>query len=113
MRRRYVYREDPETKQVRAYEVGEEWSDAPRPIAIATEGIVYNNLQATDGTDLSSRAKHRNYMKQNGLTMNTDYSPEWKAKRNEERANLQTSRASTEARKHAIARSLEIHRRRK
>lgn len=37
----------------------------------------YDNLRATDGTDISSRAKHREYMKINGLTTVDDFKETW------------------------------------
>lgn len=44
----------------------------------------YDGLQATDGTDISTRTKHREYMKRNGLTMESDFTQTW-AKAAEER----------------------------
>lgn len=37
----------------------------------------YDGLQATDGTDISTRTKHREYMKNNGLTMMDDFKQTW------------------------------------
>lgn len=37
----------------------------------------YNDLKATDGTPIDSRAKHRAYMKANGLTTMDDFKDEW------------------------------------
>jgi len=34
----------------------------------------YDGLRATNGTDISTRAKHRQYMKDNGLTTIDDFS---------------------------------------
>ncbi len=38
----------------------------------------YDGLRATDGTDISSRAKHRAYMKANNLTTADDFASTWK-----------------------------------
>lgn len=38
----------------------------------------YNDLKATDGTDISSRAKHREYMKRNNLATADDFKETWK-----------------------------------
>lgn len=38
----------------------------------------YAGLRASDGTDVSTRSKHRAYMKANGLTTADDYRDEWK-----------------------------------
>lgn len=38
----------------------------------------YDGLRATDGTDISTRTKHREYMKANNLTTIDDFEPQWK-----------------------------------
>jgi predicted nucleic acid-binding Zn ribbon protein len=45
----------------------------------------YDGLRATDGTDISSRSKHREYMRANNLTTADDFSQTW-AKQAEQRA---------------------------
>jgi len=42
-----------------------------------TNDASYVNLRASDGTDISSRAKHRAYMKERGLTTMDDYKQTW------------------------------------
>lgn len=37
----------------------------------------YDGLQAPDGADISTRAKHQRYMKERGVTMASDYTKEW------------------------------------
>jgi hypothetical protein len=37
----------------------------------------YDGLRATDGTDISSRSKHREYMKANGLATADDFKESW------------------------------------
>lgn len=37
----------------------------------------YDGLKAPDGTDISSRTKHRDYMKANGLTTMDDFKDTW------------------------------------
>ena len=37
----------------------------------------YEGMRATDGTDISSRSKHRAYMKANNLTTVDDFSKTW------------------------------------
>lgn len=39
----------------------------------------YDGLRATDGTDISTRSKHREYMKRNGLTTADDFTASWRA----------------------------------
>lgn len=38
-------------------------------------GRFYENTAATDGTDIGSRRKHRDYMKAKGWTTSSDYGP--------------------------------------
>lgn len=38
----------------------------------------YDGLRATDGTDISSRSKHRAYMKANDLTTADDFTQTWR-----------------------------------
>ena len=47
----------------------------------------YDGLRATDGTNISTRKRHREYMKRNGLTTMDDYTETWKqdAKQREKR----------------------------
>jgi predicted nucleic acid-binding Zn ribbon protein len=45
----------------------------------------YQDMRATDGTDISSRAKHQAYMKAKGLTTADDFKDTW-AKAAKERA---------------------------
>lgn len=49
----------------------------------------YDGLVATDGTDISTRTKHRQYMKQHGLTMVDDFKNTW-AQAQKEREALRT-----------------------
>ena len=37
----------------------------------------YDGLRATDGADISSRSKHRAYMRERGLTTTDDYKDTW------------------------------------
>jgi hypothetical protein len=39
----------------------------------------YDGMRATDGADISSRTKHREYMRINGLTTADDYKDTWAA----------------------------------
>ena len=38
---------------------------------------IYEGMQASDGTDISTRTKHREYMKKNGLTTMDDFKQTW------------------------------------
>jgi len=37
----------------------------------------YDGMRATDGTDISTRTKHREYMRANGLTTMDDFKGQW------------------------------------
>jgi hypothetical protein len=57
----------------------------------------YEGLRATDGTPIDSRAKHRAYMKANGLTTSDDFAGQWARQKQERDARLagaDSSRAS-------------------
>jgi hypothetical protein len=68
-RGRFIY--DPETKSM--VRVDADWTDAERRAPTPTEGLVYGNLQASDGTPIDTRRKHREYKRQNGLADKSDY----------------------------------------
>ena len=40
-------------------------------------GRFYENTKATDGTDIGSRWKHKEYMRQKGVTVTSDFTHEW------------------------------------
>lgn len=56
----------------------------------------YEGLRATDGTDISSRAKHRAYMRERGLTTVDDFTQTW-AKQAREREASAAGRDATRA----------------
>lgn len=65
----YVFRDG------KLVEVGGDWQETPRPPVFGDSH--YDGLRASDGTDLSSRTKHREYMKANGLALADDYKETW------------------------------------
>lgn len=70
----------------------------------------YDGLTATDGTDISSRAKHRAYMKERGLTTVDDFSSTWK----KEAAVREARMAGTDStRKADIAQAIRQHQQRR
>jgi len=59
-------------------EVTSEYTPEPRNSdATLWNDRSYDGLRATDGTDISSRTKHREYMKANGLTTVDDFKKTW------------------------------------
>ena len=71
-RGRFVYRDG------QAVSVDEDWTDAERRAQTATEELTYGGARTPgDGVDISSRKKHREYLKANDLAMASDYSPSY------------------------------------
>jgi hypothetical protein len=87
-RRRYVYREVA-PGQVESFEVGQDWRATGRGEGHKSEEEVYGHIQATDGTDLSTRRRHREYMAAKGITLAEDYRDAW-TKASQERADYYT-----------------------
>ena len=76
-RRRYI--QDPTTLEM--IEVTPDYA-APTRESARNRGALWNDrhydgVQATDGTDISTRSKHREYMKRNNLTTVDDFSGTW------------------------------------
>lgn len=74
MRRRYI--QDPDTGEL--HEVTADYQPTPRN----TDHVLWNDrnydgLRATDGADISSRSKHREYMRVNNLAMADDFQGKW------------------------------------
>jgi len=71
------YRWDTKTKQLELMGPVEDSQAVNAPILMDR---FYENTKATDGVDIGSRRKHREYMKQRDLAPSGDFSPEWYAK---------------------------------
>lgn len=83
-RRRYIQRREP------PYDLIEITDDYQAPLRTDSGALwgdrSYDGLTATDGTDISTRTKHREYMKANNLTTIDDFQDSWaKAKEQRER----------------------------
>ena len=65
----------------------------------------YENTAATDGTDIGSRRKHREYMKQNNLTTVDDYKETW-ARKAAERERVDKGDWDHKARREAVGRAI-------
>jgi hypothetical protein len=74
-RGRFIYRDG------QMVNVDADWTDAERRAQTATEELVHGKTQTTDGVDISSRKKRREYMQALGVTDSSDYSPEWVERR--------------------------------
>ena len=65
----------------------------------------YENVAATDGTDIGSRRRHREYMKAHNLTTADDFKGVW-AKQAERREAVKQGKLPDPNRREAIARAL-------
>lgn len=96
VRGRYVY----VAELGRCVKVGEDWrpTDAERVPVVGDSH--YDGLQATDGTDISTRTRHREYMRRHGLTTVDDFTETFKAKAKEREAYFTEDRGPAEESKH-------------
>ena len=110
-RRRWVYRPNPETEQVEAVEVSEDYAPADVRAPVFTDRYM-EGVQATDGTDISSRSRRNEWMKRNNLVDVDDCKGLW-AKAAKERQAIAEGRHDTAARREAVGRAVyELNRRR-
>lgn len=104
-RTRYRYDE----QQKKCVEITEDWQPTPRFEIMA--GGCYDGQRAQDGTDISSRQKHHDWMRQNNLADTSDFTESWaKAKRERDRSFSRDTDGP--ARREAIQRALHTKRRR-
>lgn len=96
---KYVW--DEESKSL--VEVGSDWTDAERRAPTPTEEISYGGLRATDGTDISSRRKRREYMRRHNLVDANDYAETW-AKAQKERETFRRGEHTNPERREALGR---------
>lgn len=68
----------------------------------------YDGLRATDGTDISTRSKHREYMKRNGLTTVDDFKGVW-AEAEKRRTEYRTTGKGGAVTRDDIARAMARH----
>ena len=82
-RRRFIQMKEPPYELI---EVTEDYSAPARGDSALWGDRSYEGMRAPDGTDISSRTKHREYMKAKGLTTMDDFKDSWaKAKESRER----------------------------
>lgn len=82
-RRRFIQRREPPYDLI---EVTDDYSAPARADSALWGDRSYEGMRAPDGTDISSRTKHREYMKANGLTTMDDFKDSWaQAKESRER----------------------------
>lgn len=77
MRRKWVYKPGHPKANERGFVSWEDYGGSSETRALDAPVMVdrfYENTKATDGTDIGSRRKHRDYMKANGLAPASDFS---------------------------------------
>lgn len=126
-RSRYIWREDDNGK-LRMVQVSGDYTGKPRH-CIQTEELIYGKAgrmfskAAADKehpngkfVDVSTKTRHREYLKANGLTMMADYENTWKKQEETRERFFKTGNSSpqdSQRRREAIARSLDVLGRRK
>ncbi|RKH09003.1 hypothetical protein D7X74_30435 [Corallococcus sp. CA047B] len=107
MRRRFVYRTNPETGQVESHEVSADYQSVEARAPLFTDRFM-EGAQAQDGTDISSRTKRRDYMRAHNLADTSDFTGTLEAA-TKERARFYDadSKHDTQARREAVARAME------
>jgi putative FmdB family regulatory protein len=80
--------------------------DPTRALDLLTSDAIYDGLKATDGTDISTRAKHREYMRRNNLTTIDDFTETWKHAARERAERLE---GHDPQRAHDIAQAVQKH----
>jgi hypothetical protein len=101
VRRKFIY----DRKADKMVEVSLDYQPETRQDGSLWNDRHYENLKATDGTDISSRSKHREYMKRNGLTTADDFTNEWK-KSAEKRADYFQGRGGGAVSREDVARAI-------
>ena len=80
------------------------WQDKPATLMVMGDSH-YDGLQATDGTPIDTKRKHRQYMRENGLTTQDDYRQTW-TKAEEKRKAVTQGRMPSKTRRDVIGRAL-------
>ena len=111
-RRRFIQLMEP------PYDFVEVTQDYVPPIRTITDAALWNDrsydgLQATDGSPINTRTKHREYMKTNGLTTCDDFQGEWAQARKQRDAYFSGQSGSGAVRREDVARAIAQLERRK
>lgn len=97
------YRQDPVTLELIEITTQRE-PDRRAGDAVMWGDRHYEGLRTTDGVDISSRSKHRDYMRATGLTTFDDYKGEFR--RREDERNAYRSGAQGSVNREAIERAI-------
>jgi hypothetical protein len=102
-RRRWVYTDGGRPLEA-PVEVTQDWQQPDSGPLHRSEEEVYGHATATDGTDLSTRRRHSEYLKRNNLAMDSDFTNHW-AKAEKQRERAATGDFDRRARREAIGRA--------
>jgi hypothetical protein len=86
---RYYYRPGHPKANERGFVSGADLNEYEAPQALNAPILMdrfYENTCATDGTDIGSRRKHRDYMRRNNVTVASDFAGTWDAAAREREA---------------------------
>jgi hypothetical protein len=108
---RYIFAKDESGNLLRnkkgdlyLVEVGADYTGAEKRAQTVTEELVYGGLRASDGADISSRKKHREYKRIRGLADTADFKGVWE-KAAQERADYFKTGGDHKARREAVERA--------
>ena len=107
---RWIYKPSHPKANARGFVAEADLSIDPSPKAINApilSGRFYENMKATDGTDIGSRKRHREYMKMHGLTTADDFKSQWQSAEAERQRVREEGRMPTDAkRREALERGM-------
>ena len=92
-RKRYVYRKDETSGELVAIEVNPDYERYAERTPVSTD-LYMDGTRSTDGVDIGSRAKRRQYMAARGLADADDFRGVWAKAEKERASNRDNSRAT-------------------
>jgi hypothetical protein len=105
MKRKFIQMREPPFDLI---EVSADYSPPPRTVTDAAlwNDRSYHGLQTTDGVAIDSRARHREYMAQRGLTTADDFKNEWASAADKRARYFEGQPGSGSISRHDIARAI-------
>ena len=105
---RYVYRPQHPKASAFGFISTADLDEAATALALNAPIVmdrVYENLCATDGTDIGSRRRYKEYAKKNGLTHPSDFTNQWAAAAKEREA-ISTGNYDRKSRREEVERAI-------
>lgn len=107
---RWIYKPGHPKANERGFVTAADYDAQPTEHAVNApilSGRFYENMKATDGTDIGSRKRHREYMKAHGLTTADDFKGTWaKAEAERQRVRSEGRLPSDPKRREALERAM-------